>query len=589
MDRIHYEITPSQPSAHLFTVCCTVPVPDAAGQIFSLPAWTPGSYLVRDFARHVVRLDAHANGQPVAVRKLDKSSWQCAVCEGPLTISYDVYAWDDSVRAAWLDTTRGFFNGSAVFLRARGHEQKPVSVMIEPPVGIDNGTWRVATTLQATTAPEWGFGGYSAGSYDDLIDHPVEMGQFDHLQFLVAGVPHHMVLSGRHRADTGRLAADLARICEEQIELFGRPAPMSRYLFLTRVVKKGYGGLEHRDSSALICARDDLPVTGDSKISRNYRSFLGLCSHEYFHLWNVKRIRPQALADSDLSREAYTEDLWAYEGVTSYYDELVLMRSGLVDLNGYCELIAEAATRLWRTPGRLRQSLAASSFDAWTKFYRPDENTPNTVVSYYNKGALVALCLDLKLRLETGGECDLDQVMRQLWCRYGQVEQPVPERALEQLSQKLSGLNLAPFFDQMIRGTEDPPLAELLAAFGIEAQLCLAPPNSDRAGVSFGVRLASGSAQVQTVFEGTPAQLAGIAAGDVLVALDGLRVEPQDFDRALSAYVPGDKIRVHVFRRDELMELELTLVERVADTWVLRPYAGDDEAKMARRKAWLRQ
>ncbi|MGH8454858.1 MAG: M61 family metallopeptidase, partial [Nevskiales bacterium] len=472
-----------------------------------------------------------------------------------------------------------------------GHESVPITLAIERPQVTDSTAWRVATTLRAAGVAPRGFGLYSATDYADLIDHPVEMGDFDLIEFEASGAPHQMTLSGRHRADTGRLAADLAKICTEHIELFGAPAPMPRYLFLTRVVKKGYGGLEHCDSSALICARDDLPLAGETKLSRSYRTFLGLCSHEYFHLWNVKRIQPRAFAESDLSSEAYTEDLWAYEGVTSYYDELALVRAGLVDLNGYCELIAEAATRLWRTPGRQKQSLAASSFDAWTKFYRPDENTPNAVVSYYNKGALVALCLDLKLRLESDGRRDLDQVIRTLWQRYGKTEMPAPERALESLSQELSGLDLGGFFERMIRGTDDPPLAELLPVFGIEAQLCQAPANGDRSGVNLGLRLVSDAsqAQVQYVLDGTPAQAAGLSAGDVLVALDGLRVDGQEFDRVLSGYSPGDRISLHVFRRDELMEFTVVLAPRMADTWLLRPKLDADADALVRRKAWLRQ
>ena len=547
--------------------------------------------MIRDFARHVSQFEAEAGNQPVAVRKLDKSSWQCASCAGPLTVRYTVYAFDDSVRAAWLDATRGFFNGSVVFVQARGHAGLPVMLAIERPLGVDGSLWRVGTTLRSAGAASWGFGQYAAANYADLIDHPVELGQFDVLEYEACGVPHQMLLSGRHRADTARLAADLGRICAEQIELFGAPAPMRRYQFLTRVAKKGYGGLEHRDSSALICTREDLPIGGEAALSRGYRSFLGLCSHEYFHLWNVKRIQPQAFAESDLGREAYTEDLWAYEGVTSYYDDLTLIRSGVIDLNGYCELVAEAATRLWRTPGRLQQSLAASSFDAWTKFYRPDENTPNAVVSYYNKGALVSLCLDLKLRLESAGCCNLDQVMRVLWQHYGQTGCPVPERALEVLAQEISGLDLRDYFERMIRGTEDPPLCELLPAFGIEAQLCLTPGSAGRAGVNLGLRLMPGvvQAQVQHVLDDTPAQVAGLSANDVLVALDGLRVEGPELDRLLSAYAPGDTVHLHVFRHDELMEFDVVLAPRTPDTWVLRPRPDADAEVLARRKAWLRQ
>lgn len=590
MQSLHYSIFPSRPRAHEFTVCCTVPTPAPDGQIFSLPAWTPGSYLIRDFARHVLSFTAQAGDRPVPVQKLDKARWQCAPCAGPLIVTCEIYAWDDSVRAAWLDETRGYFNGSAVFVRAEGRELLPVRLDIQPPAqGIGAG-WRVATSLSRESAPDWGFGGYRAADYAELIDHPVEMGNFDIIDYEAAGIPHHFILSGRHRADTARLAQDLQAICEEQVALFGQ-APMSRYLFLTRVVKKGYGGLEHRDSCALICARDDLPVAGEGKPSRGYRAFLGLCSHEYFHLWNVKRIQPQALAESALACEAYTEDLWAYEGVTSYYDELTLIRRGLIDLAAYCELLAEAATRLWRTPGRRRQSLAASSFDAWTKFYRPDENTPNAGVSYYNKGALVALCLDLKLRLETDGRCDLDQIMRALWQQYGHADLPVPERGLERLAQEISGLDLRDFFERMIRGTDDPPLAELLSGFGLEARLCHAPATGDRAGVNPGWRIASaaGLPQIQHVLEGTAAQAAGLSAGDVIVAVQGLRLEVTEVDRALSVYAPGERLCVHVFRRDELMQFELQLAPREPDTWLLRPASDASPAALARRRAWLRQ
>jgi predicted metalloprotease with PDZ domain len=400
-----------------------------------------------------------------------------------------------------------------------------------------------------------------------------------------------MVLSGPQRADLARLASDLTRICEEQVRMFGEPVPMPRYLFLTRVVKKGYGGLEHRDSSALMCSRDDLPLPGETRPSRGYRGFLGLCSHEYFHLWNVERIRPQAFLQNDLSREAYTEDLWAYEGVTSYYDELVMVRAGLIDLTSYLELLSDAATRLWRTPGRARQSLAASSFDAWTKFYRPDENTPNAVVSYYNKGALVALCLDLKLRLETDGRLDLDQVMRELWRRHGQTGAGVPERELERLAADMSGLRLDTFFDGLVRGVEDPPIAELLAAFGIEGRLRAAPSGSEREGVNLGVRIVPGSSppQIAHVLDRTPAQAAGLSAGDALIAIDGLRVEGPDLDRMLLSYAPGDGIDVHVFRRDELMKFRVQLEARPADSWTFRVVSDAEPAAIARRKSWLRQ
>ncbi|MCI0355691.1 MAG: hypothetical protein L0099_11725, partial [Acidobacteria bacterium] len=362
-----------------------------------------------------------------------------------------------------------------------------------------------------------GFGHYHAGGYLELIDHPGLMGELTHIPFEASGIPHQIVLCGRQQADAARLAQDLSRICAEHIALFGAPLPIQRYLFLTRVLHKGYGGLEHGESSSLICDRDDLPRPGQPELSSGYRSFLGLASHEYFHLWNVKRLRPPAFATADLVQEAYTRDLWAYEGVTSYYDDLALARAGVIAVPEYLDLLAQAATRLWRTPGRGRQTLAEASFDTWIKFYRPDENSPNSQISYYNKGALVALCLDLKLRLLTDSQRSLDDVMRALWQRYGASGRPVPEAELERIAAESAASDLSEFFDAMLRGTSDPPLAELLPQFGIECRLRTAQSEADTGGrvaeaklmvpVEMGLRFSSerGRMVITHVLTGGPA------------------------------------------------------------------------------------
>ena len=259
---IEYHIRPANPGAHLFSISCRIPQPDSNGQQLTLPAWLPGSYLIRDFARHIVSLRAECEGQPVVVEKTDKQSWRCAPCEGALLIEYEVYAFDESVRTAYLDAGRGFFNGSAVFLRVLGQDGQACAVQIDAPANCDD--WRVATTLTTDGASEWGFGRYRAESYAELIDHPVEMGDFDVIEFEAAGVPHALVLSGRHEADHERLAADLAKVCETEAAMFGG-LPMSRYLFLTRVTTGSYGGLEHLDSTALICA--EAPVPGSKVVS----------------------------------------------------------------------------------------------------------------------------------------------------------------------------------------------------------------------------------------------------------------------------------------------------------------------------------
>ncbi len=354
----------------------------------------------------------------MAISKEAKDTWRAAPCAGPLTVTARVYAYDLSVRTAYLDATRGYFNGPSVFLCPDGRSGRACEVEIAPPAGAAFAAWRVATTLPSAGAAEFGFGAYRATDYDELIDHPVEMSDFAHVRFTAGGVPHDIAVSGRQRADLDRFARDLARVCQWQCDLFGgaagAAAPFDRYLFQIAAVGDGYGGLEHRASTSLVCRRDELPQPGAAAIDDAYVNLLGLASHEYFHSWNVKRIKPAAFAPYDLARENYTRQLWVFEGFTSYYDDLALVRSGVIDAKRYLELLGRTITTVLRTPGRHAQSVAESSFDAWIKYYRQDENTPNAVVSYYTKGALVALALDLQLRPRGAS---LDQLMRTLWER----------------------------------------------------------------------------------------------------------------------------------------------------------------------------
>ncbi|MFZ2852493.1 MAG: peptidase M61, partial [Rhodocyclaceae bacterium] len=542
---IVYTIRPLNPAAHLFEVSCTVDNPDPDGQRFALPAWIPGSYLIRDFARHIVAIRAESGdsaGRPVRLAKIDKHTWQAAALKAgeSLTVTCEVYAWDLSVRGAHLDTTHAFFNGTSVFLSPLGHEQAPCLVDLLPPEGEDYQGWRVATALAAENseknekvaakrhAKRNGFGRYRAANYDELIDHPVEMGTFTRATFKACGVPHEVVISGRHDCDLERLTADLKRICEWQIRFFGEPTPMDRYVFLVTAVGDGYGGLEHRASTALLCARDDLPHAGMAGTPERYRGFLGLCSHEYFHTWNVKRIKPAAFVPYDLTRENHSTLLWAFEGFTSYYDDLALLRCGAIGLDDWLELTAKTIANVERAPGRRRQTLAESSFDAWSKYYRQDENTPNEVVSYYAKGALVALALDLTLRSATKGRTSLDDVMRTLWRRHGQTGVGVGDDDIRRIAEECAGIKLKHFFDQAVHGTQDLPLARLLKPFGIRLQRAATGQTP-----SLGVKTGSDGNEVNlaTVYAGGAAQQAGLAAGDTLLALDGLRVTPATLER----------------------------------------------------------
>ena len=592
-EAVHYRIAPLDPALHLFEVTLTIASPAAEGQVVSLPAWIPGSYMVREFARNITSMRAEASGRKVRLTKLDKHSWRAARCEGPLILTYQVYAWDLSVRAAHLDQTRGFFNGTSVFLQVHGKESLQHIVDIQPPEGDAFTGWRVATSLPELKARRHRFGTYIAQDYDELIDHPVEMGDFELIRFEAHGVPHEMAVTGRvPNLDKARLATDLKKICEYQIALFEprtKKAPMDRYVFLTFAVGDGYGGLEHRASTALICSRADLPVLGQSAMSEGYRTFLGLCSHEYFHTWNVKRIKPAVFAPYDLQQENYTTLLWLFEGFTSYYDDLTLLRTGLIDAPAYLGLLAKTVNGVLRGSGRHKQSVAESSFDAWTKYYRQDENAPNAIVSYYTKGSLVALLFDLTIRHQTRGRKSLDDVMRVLWRRYGKSfyeggDRGVTEAEVEALFDEVTGLHLKPTFDLAVRGTRDLPLQEMLAAFAVEMT-----DKTQGGKVSLDVRTkkTGNDCQLANVYEGGAAHAAGLSAGDTLVAMDSLRVTAANLEILLQRYRAGDKVTLHAFRRDELITFDLTLRAESAPQLVLT-LKEKPVAALKLQRGWLK-
>lgn len=577
---VHYQIRSERPASHRFQVILTVSAPDPAGQVLWLPDWIPGSYMIRDFARNLFDLQAFDGaGQRVSVQALNKSTWACAPVSGPLTVHYEVYAWDLSVRAAHLDQSHGYFNATSLCLAVAGQEQLPAQLQLLAPAGHEH--WRVATTLPAEAVDTRGFGLYCAADYDELIDHPVEMGDFEERRFEVHGVPHRLVVTGRHRGDLDRLVADLGRICAAQIDFFGRPAPFAQYLFQLTVVGQGYGGLEHRSSTSLLCSRDSLPSTEEpAQPSAAYLDLLGLCSHEYFHSWNVKRLKPVELLAPSLQREVHTELLWFFEGVTSYYDDLFLVRAGCITPARWLELLGKQLTRHLRTPGRWRQSVAQSSFDAWTRYYKQDENTPNEVVSYYLKGALVALCLDLSLRAQSQDAISLDSLMRWLWQRYLDGEAGVSEALLRQwLVSQVGDVLSAPLTD-WLHGTDELPWQSLLAERGISVCLTASEP------VTLGVRTKAGDGGVELtlVTRDSPAEAGGLSAGDVVVAIDGLRVTAEQWSQRLARYRPGDTLQLQTFRRDEWRVVSCTLQAGSCDTCELTMAAAPAAVRLA---GWL--
>ncbi|VXB57586.1 M61 family metallopeptidase [Massilia sp. 9I] len=591
---ILYTIVPKDLAGHLFNVTVTVAAPSPDGQVFALPAWIPGSYMIREFARNIVRIRAESGGQDVLLTKLDKHSWRAAGVSGPLTLHYEVYAWDLSVRAAHLDQTHGFFNGTSVFLRVVGQEDVAHQVDIQRPGDPLAKGWRVATAMRELGAKRYGFGTYAAANYDELIDHPVEMGEFELATFKAHGIPHDIVITGRvPNLDMARLQADLKAICETQIAFFdpqGKRAPMDRYVFMTMAVGDGYGGLEHRASTALICARADLPSLATPKSAEpgeGYLRFLGLCSHEYFHTWNVKRIKPAVFAPYDLQVENYTPLLWLFEGFTSYYDDLMLVRAGIIGEATYFKLLSKTIGGVLRGSGRLKQSVADSSFDAWSKYYRQDENSPNAIISYYTKGSLIGLAFDLTIRAKTGGAKSLDDVMLALWERFGRdfyngAGRGVTEAEVEAIFDEVAGTRLRTQFERWVRGFDDLPLAKLYAPFGLKL---VDERKGGKPSLDANIGRDPLGAKLSQVHEGGAAHRAGLSAHDVIIAIDGLRASgnPPNVDTLLCRYRVGDKVKVHAFRRDELMEFEVTLQgDRVPGITLSQAVAGKKSTALKR-------
>lgn len=598
---IQYTVNLFNPHAHIFKVTLDINSPDKAGQLLSLPAWIPGSYMIRDFAKNIINIKAISNNKPIKLEKLDKSTWKAEATSSPITIEYEVYAWDLSVRSAHYDMTHAFFNGTSLFLMPHGFENEGLNLNIVNSTDTKFSNWSVTTSLSKKNIDKKSFGIYQANNYDDLIDHPVEIGTHSEFSFTVENKPHRMALTGIHRANNKRLINDLTSICQTHCTLFGELPKLDEYIFLVMVTGDGYGGLEHRSSTSLMCSRDDLPLhTQPKEPDEKYRNFLGLCSHEYFHTWNIKRIKPEVFLPYDLTTESYTRQLWAFEGITSYYDELALVRSKVISVDSYLELLGQTITRVLRGKGRFNQSIAESSFEAWTKFYKQDESAPNTIVSYYAKGALLALCLDLTVRKKTANKKSLDDVMRHLWLNYGKKSIGVPEGEIEKIAGEISGSDLTGFFENYLYGVEELPLESLLSDMGISFNLRATTSVDDKGGkellnnntqslVSFGARFVENNygAKITQIFSDESAELAGLSAGDVVIAINNLQVNKSTINKIINDYQEGDELTVHAFRRDELVKFNLKLKAAELTTCYLQANkeANDNETKQ--QNEWL--
>jgi predicted metalloprotease with PDZ domain len=586
---LHYRVNLFDAARHLLLVTLTVEAKlNRALPLnleLSLPAWIPGSYLVRDFARHITQIGAQneTNRKTSALKleKRDKHSWQLRLPEKTTKISVNmlVYAWDLSVRGAHFDSTHCFFNGSSIFLRVAGFENGPHSVSLHA-TNPQHGKWKVATampplitkgaiTKQPITISQASTATFQTASYDELIDHPFELGMFTYASFKAQGVVHHVAVTGKANFDSDRLCQDLKTICDAQIAFFephSKKAPFNQYWFMITAVGEGYGGLEHRASTALICTRYDLPFVGmpsliEPNVHEGYKTLLGLASHEYFHTWNVKRIKPAAFAPYDLNQENYTKLLWIFEGFTSYYDDLFLARTGLISQETYFKTLADTLSGVQKTPGRLRQSVAESSFDAWTKYYKQDENAVNSMISYYTKGSLVALALDLTIRAQTGAARvspkakSLDDVMRALWTAFKNGEFLGEEQFVD-VVEKATGVDVFVEVQRWAYGTEDIALAPLLAEMGLSLEWRYGGKDAVWLGGKLSAVTPAGITIQNAVGHG-PLAKAGLSAGDVIIAINGIKADERCLTGLLQRTTPGENISLQAFRRDELLSFNL--------------------------------
>ena len=540
---LHYQIEFDDYRQHLIHVTLRF-VADPT-QVLSLPTWIPGSYLIREFSKHIESVRAYdEEGRLLEIQKFEKNKWRLFNTDHELiTVEYDVYAYDLSVRGAYVDQNRLYVNPACACLGLEGQEDKAVEVELFLPEELKH--FQLATGMASKSLVKGRFT-LKAKNYAELIDAPFELAEQTRFGFEANGIPHEFVVSGKHAMNAARMQQDIEKICATEISMFGS-APFSNYTFMTMATANSYGGLEHPNSTSLISPREDLPKANEpEEPSEDYQRFLGLCSHEYFHSWLVKFIRPENFVNYDLNKEGYTSLLWIFEGFTSYYDDLILLRSGVISQASYIKLLKTQIDRYLQNPGRLVQSVSESSFDAWVKFYRQDENSNNAGTSYYNKGCLVALCLDLGLRLRGSS---LDALMHKLY-ENAQKGIQVHERTIVELCNELTGDNWIEQINHLINTTDELPLDQLFPEFGLSYSL-----KNDKS-LPLGLKLVEKpeGVLVQSARRDGAAAQAGLSAHDVIIAIDGLKATM----KLVEKYAKQEgSYSILAFRRDELMSFDV--------------------------------
>ncbi len=563
-----------QPESHLFEVTLSVQGWQESVLDLKMPVWTPGSYLVREYAKHLQDLSADTGEQrhPLPSHKLAKNYWQIETADASeITVRYRVFANELSVRTNHLDGTHGYFNGAALFFFIPGFEQQPIRVTIVPP----KPDWHVTTPLPPVSGESNTF---EAKDFDTLVDSPFEIGSQQLYDFEVLGKPHQLAIWGQGNADPERIIEDTKKIIEVEAQLYGG-LPYDRYIFLLHLAATGFGGLEHKDACSLIYSRFGF------RAKDKYNRFMQLVAHEFFHLWNVKRIRPKALEKFNYEQENYTTSLWFCEGTTSYYDLVIPQRAGIYDAKAFLECLGKEITQLQTIPGRKVQPVSESSFDSWIKLYRRDANSNNSQISYYLKGELVSFLLDLLIRSRHGNKRSLDDVMRQMWQRFGKEEIGFTPQQLKDVIESVAQTDLSNFFERYIDGTDELPFDEYLEPFGLRLYSVEAEEPVPHLGVN--VKAEHGKEVIQFVEANSPAGIAGVDAGDELLAMDGLRVTADQLSDRLKDYNVGDTVKLSVFHQDELRTLPVTLGTPRPSRYQILPVENPTQAQKQNFAGWL--
>ncbi|MBW4615146.1 MAG: M61 family metallopeptidase [Desmonostoc vinosum HA7617-LM4] len=568
--KIDYLVTISQPETHLFEVTLNLvdyPLPILD---LKLPVWTPGSYLVREYAKNLQDLVAFTGNKPLSWRKVSKNHWQIEK-EGvsELSVRYRIFANELTVRTNHLDATHAYFNGAALFFRIPGWEKQPIRVAIAPP----HPEWQITTPLPAVTQKANTF---LASDFDTLVDSPFEIGHHQLYQFEALAKPHELAIWGQGNLQVQRLIADIQKIIQVEAQIFNG-LPYERYVFLLHLTSQAFGGLEHKNSCSLIYQRFGF------RVQDKYERFIQLVAHEFFHLWNVKRIRPKALEAFDYDQENYTPSLWFCEGSTSYYDLLIPLRAGIYDPKSYLNHLSKEITRYELTPGRKVQPVSESSFDAWIKLYRPDANSGNSQISYYLKGEMVSLLLDLLIRSHHDNQRSFDNVMQRMWLQFGQAEIGYTPEQLQEVIESVAEIDLSDFFQRYIDGIDDLPFNQYLEPFGLQ----LIADQEEEPYLGMKVNSENGREIIKFVEIGSPAQVGGIDAGDELLAINGIKVVANSLSDRLKDYQPDDTIQITVFHQDELRTYSVILASPRPTRYQLKPVDHASTTQQQNFTEWL--